>query len=278
MSVVLLVRHGQANFGLGTYDRLAEHGQAQVRRLAEVLGTRGVKVDRIISGDLDRQRETAEILASVLGGGLPVGIDPGWNEYDHMPLIARVKPMYKKHWLMVADLARTGNPNRRLQEIIDTALMRWVAEDEPSVRQPLPVLDSEGVADPAIAEAQAIVDPRNGEVLLRPEGGVHEMDLPEDTASLDVESFSAYRRRIDASLEAASAQSGTSIVVSSAGTITAAIAPLIGIPSSAWPSLHRVMVNSSVTKVVRGQRGISLISFNEHGHLEGVPGLQITYR
>ena len=58
----------------------------------------------------------------------------------------------------------------------------------------------------------------------------------------------------------------------------AAVAPLIGLPPRAWPALHRVMVNTSVTKVVRGQRGTSLISFNDHGHLEGVPGLQITYR
>ncbi len=32
-----------------------------------------------------------------------------------------------------------------------------------------------------------------------------------------------------------------------------------------------------MTKIVRGQRGITLVSFNEHGHLEGVPGLRITY-
>ncbi len=234
MSVVLLVRHGQANFGLGTYDQLSEHGQLQARRLAEVLASRGISVDRIVSGDLERQRETADALASVLGGGLTARIDPSWNEYDHMPLIARVKPMYRKHWLMVADLARTGDPNRRLQEIIDTALQRWVE------------VDGEG-------------------------------DSPEAPAD-GVETFSTYSARAQQALDAVSTQSGTSIVVSSAGTITAAIAPLIGIPPSAWPALHRVMVNTSVTKVVRGQRGLSFISFNDHGHLEGVPGVKITYR
>ena len=241
MSVILLVRHGQATFGLGTYDRLSEHGQLQASRLAEVLSERGIQVDRIISGDLERQRETAEILASGLGGGLSVGIDPGWNEYDHLPLIARVKPMYRKHWFMVADLARTRDPNRRLQEIIDEALTRWVDDDA-------------GAAEATDALVAA--------------------DMPD----ADTETFTQYRERIQRSLDTVAAQSGTTVVVSSAGTITAGVAPLFGLPASAWTDLHRVMVNTSVTKVVHGQRGLSLISFNEHGHLEGVPGLKITYR
>lgn len=238
MSVVLLVRHGQASFGLGNYDRLSDHGRAQVQRLGEVLSSRGVEIDRIVSGDLTRQRDTAGILANVVGGGRPVAIDRGWNEYEYLPLITRVKPLYRKHWLMVADLARTANPGQRLQEILDRALAEWVdAEDEPQ-----------------------------------------STDRPETRGDLPMETFAAYSARIKDSLDAVSQTAGTSLVVSSAGSITAAIAPLIGVPPQAWPALHRVMVNTSVTKVVRGQRGTSLISFNDHGHLEGVPGLQITYR
>lgn len=232
MSVLLLVRHAQATFGLGTYDKLSDHGQLQAEHLGRVLTQRGVKVDRIVSGDLERQRETAEVLSVALGNR-PVVIDPGWNEYDHMPLIARAKPMYRKHWMMVADLARTGNPNRRLQELIDEALVGWVADD--------------------------------------PDGPPHP-DAP------DLEPFPAYTRRAEASLAAAAQQGGTTVVVSSSGTIAAAVAGLVGVPASAWPALHRVMVNTSVTKVVQGQRGISLISFNEHGHLEGAPDVKITYR
>jgi hypothetical protein len=36
-------------------------------------------------------------------------------------------------------------------------------------------------------------------------------------------------------------------------------------------------VNSGVTKLVSGRRGITLVSFNEHTHVEGLPGL-LTYR
>ncbi|MDQ8044437.1 MAG: histidine phosphatase family protein [Solirubrobacteraceae bacterium] len=281
MSVLILVRHGQATFGMGTYDRLSDHGQAQARRLGEVLNLRGVKVDRIVSGDLDRQRETAEILSSSLGGR-PTAIDPAWNEYDHMPLIARVKPMYRKHWLMVADLARTGNPNRRLQEIIDKALLHWVAQDarpeDAATALRLAAQVDAGDDEGPDEAAQAVIDPRDGSVVRRPPAGDHELDLPAAPAGDGVETFTQYNDRITAALDATSQQSGTTLVVSSAGTIAAAIAPLIGIPSHRWPGLHRVMVNTSVTKVVRGQRGISLISFNDHGHLEGAPGVKVTYR
>lgn len=236
MSVILLVRHGQATFGLGTYDRLSDHGKLQAARVAEVLRERGVTVDRVRSGDQERQRDTAHAIADALGTAGGAQIDSRWNEYEHMPLIARVKPMYRKRWLMVADLARSGDPSRRLQDVIDTALLQWV-EDEDGA-------STDHAADPSTA----------------------------------YETFSAYRDRIAAALDEVSQEDGTSLVVSSAGTITAAVAPLIGLPSTAWPALHRVVVNTSITKIVRGRRGLSVISFNEHGHLEGLPDVSITYR
>ncbi|MBO9531520.1 MAG: histidine phosphatase family protein [Solirubrobacteraceae bacterium] len=269
MSVVLMVRHAHASFGLGSYDRLSDHGRDQARRLAEVLGERGLPVERIVCGALQRQRETADLLATALGDR-PIHVDARWNEYEYMPLIARVKPMYRRHWLMVADLARTGNPSRRLQEVIDRALALWVDD---TLGTPTTEDDDELLAD-----APAVVDPRSGELLQRPDGGRHELDLPDDPSAIVVESFLDYSRRIHAALDDVSTQSGMSLVVSSAGSIAAAAAPLLGIPPTGWPALQRVMVNTSVTKVVRGQRGITLVSFNEHGHLEGVPGLKITYR
>ncbi len=119
----------------------------------------GLPVERIVSGSLQRQRDTAEILGTALGGR-SVTVDPRWNEYEYMPLIARVKPMYRRHWLMVADLARTGNPSRRLQEVIDRALAAWV-EDAPVAGEPS-LADDESLVD-----APAIVDPRSGELLER---------------------------------------------------------------------------------------------------------------
>jgi hypothetical protein len=47
--------------------------------------------------------------------------------------------------------------------------------------------------------------------------------------------------------------------------------------SRLWRKLNPVCVNSGVTRLVAGRRGTTLVSFNEHGHLDGVPGV-LTYR
>jgi hypothetical protein len=49
-----------------------------------------------------------------------------------------------------------------------------------------------------------------------------------------------------------------------------------GVP--AWSRLSKVVVNSSVTKVLDGRRGTSLISFNDHSHLEAAGPDLLSYR
>ncbi|WP_344211689.1 hypothetical protein [Kribbella sancticallisti] len=36
-----------------------------------------------------------------------------------------------------------------------------------------------------------------------------------------------------------------------------------------WLRLNPVTVNTAITKLVSGRSGLTLISFNEHGHLDG---------
>jgi hypothetical protein len=44
-----------------------------------------------------------------------------------------------------------------------------------------------------------------------------------------------------------------------------------------WAALNRVSVNTGVTKVIAGKRGLSLSTYNEHTHLEREPEL-LSYR
>jgi len=53
------------------------------------------------------------------------------------------------------------------------------------------------------------------------------------------------------------------------GRCRAALAArLLGLPDSAMVAFNHVVVNAAITKVVSGRRGVSLVSFNEHGHVE----------
>lgn len=89
------------------------------------------------------------------------------------------------------------------------------------------------------------------------------------------EPFGAFMSRVVSALEATRAGAGeTHVVFTSSGVIAAVAAHLLG-EAAVWPRLNRVVVNSGVSKVVVGRRGMSLVTFNDHGHL--APGA-VTYR
>ena len=64
------------------------------------------------------------------------------------------------------------------------------------------------------------------------------------------------------------------VVVTSGGVIAAVAGSLVDAPPAGVIALNRVMVNASITTVLAGSSGLSLLSFNEHAHL----GPSRTYR
>lgn len=81
MSVLYLVRHGQASFGTDDYDRLSELGKEQSRITGRFLAAQGIEPDRIVHGEMLRQRQTAEGLLEGMGLSMDAHVDSGWNEY-----------------------------------------------------------------------------------------------------------------------------------------------------------------------------------------------------
>lgn len=70
---------------------------------------------------------------------------------------------------------------------------------------------------------------------------------------------------------------GLGIVFTSAGPIAAVAAAMLDADSTFVP-LNRVQVNTGVTKLVIGRSGTSLVSFNDHTHLELMNPSLVTYR
>jgi len=60
--------------------------------------------------------------------------------------------------------------------------------------------------------------------------------------------------------------------------IAALAASLIGQPEHAFVTLNRVSVNTAITKVIIGSRGKTLVSYNDHSHLEEAGSDLVTYR
>ncbi|PJZ52312.1 histidine phosphatase family protein [Leptospira adleri] len=92
MSVVYLVRHGQANSQGSDYDLLTAHGKKQAFQLGRYMATNGEIPDRIITGTMRRHLETGESflegVKSVVGEQEKFSLDSflqrdaGWNEFS----------------------------------------------------------------------------------------------------------------------------------------------------------------------------------------------------
>ena len=91
------------------------------------------------------------------------------------------------------------------------------------------------------------------------------------------ESFEAFTGRVEDALERAAGGDGPVVVVTSGGPVSWVVARLLDAGTESYRRLAAVVVNTGVTKLVTGRRGLTLVSFNDHSHLEAEPGL-LTYR
>lgn len=127
MGVIRLIRHGQASFGRKNYDELSDTGREQARVLGASLRERVGEVDLVVCGEMVRHRQTADEALAAMGISPEVTVDPRWDEFDHEQVIVRQKPIYRSRTVMVADLARKGDPRHQFQLLFDQALARWTA-------------------------------------------------------------------------------------------------------------------------------------------------------
>ena len=81
-----------------------------------------------------------------------------------------------------------------------------------------------------------------------------------------------------AELAAALGRGETGLVFTSGGVIAAIGAHLLGGHADLFPGLNRVLVNTGITKLAVGRSGTSLVSFNEHAHLDDGGAKLLTYR
>ena len=82
MSLVYLVRHGQASFGAQDYDRLSGLGRQQARWLGGYFAERGLRFARVMAGTLSRQQDTAlEVMAAMGADAAQLLTHAGLDEY-----------------------------------------------------------------------------------------------------------------------------------------------------------------------------------------------------
>lgn len=207
------------------YDVLSERGVEQVTALIAGPRRRHIVADRVISGSLRRQRDTAKTCASELG--IDLEVDDRWDEYD-------VREILTHHAGASVGLEHQSGDepvsSREFQPLLDRALLKWVQAGASS-----PSRESWPRFQERVTEAL-------GDVV---------RDLGKGQATL---------------------------VVSSGGVIAAITGALLGLPPEALIAFNHASLNTGITKLAVGRAGITLVSSNEHAHLDEADAALITYR
>jgi broad specificity phosphatase PhoE len=139
MSVVTLVRHGQASFFADDYDRLSAVGEQQSRHLGQYWAARRVVFDEVYTGPRRRQRQSAELTgAAYRAAGLdwpgPVVLED-LDEYDLHGLLHRLAPQYAQQDHAFSQLVKTyrsaGEADRfkDFQRMFDLLVRYWQQTD-----------------------------------------------------------------------------------------------------------------------------------------------------
>ncbi|MCF8033020.1 MAG: histidine phosphatase family protein [Desulfarculaceae bacterium] len=128
MSTLFVMRHGQASFGHGNYDRLSELGRAQARLTGEHLADLGASFDAAYCGDMARQQDTARGVLESLASPPPLAIVPGFNEYSSGPVIEALLPELRRADPALDQAVENMFDDRRsFQMVYEAAMMRWIS-------------------------------------------------------------------------------------------------------------------------------------------------------
>ncbi len=134
MSEIFVIRHGQASFGSDNYDQLSDLGRRQAQVVGEYLQDTGVRFDAVYSGDLQRQRDTAQLASAYLGETLTHHIDLRFNELDNDEQMACLLPRLLNDQPELEQLLADVHTNsKHYQKVLKQVFNAWVRNDYPDL-------------------------------------------------------------------------------------------------------------------------------------------------
>ena len=131
MTLLYLIRHGQASAGQKNYDKLSDLGRRQSGVLGRHLAAAGARPDIVFTGTMRRQRDTAALCMEQLAMYPEIIAMPGLNELDLFQIVKARRPHLNDR---VAMEAEAPNPAAFAQLVRDT-FADWIAA-KPGVEFP----------------------------------------------------------------------------------------------------------------------------------------------
>ena len=239
MALLALVRHGQASFLTGNYDRLSELGELQSRKLGEYWLRTRTMFDQVYYGPAQRHVRTGECVAAVFheaGVAWPGAIAaPELDEYPGIEVMRTFLP----------GLMETHEDIRALE-----AQFREAGEKSAAAR---------------------VYDRLFQRITRMWVGG--ELDSPE------VESWQAFCERVDRGIGRIRESAGRNarvVVFTSGGVIAATARTALDLSPQKTLELSWTPRNATYTEFLFSKERFSLSSFNNLPHLEDAA--MITYR
>lgn len=132
MTVIYLIRHGQASFGQQNYDNLSDLGQQQAGILGEQFKQRVGAFQQIYTGSMLRHHQTA---AACLGAMEQHdghqrdnwSEDPNWNEYDHQDILTQLGEEFVSAERIQQYLRSKDDPKAAFEAVFNQAMERWLS-------------------------------------------------------------------------------------------------------------------------------------------------------
>lgn len=132
MAELYLIRHAQASFGTADYDRLSPLGCRQAEALGEYLRDSGIRFDAVYTGELARQRKTAELACALQPDSARHQTDERLNEIESDLIFAHLVPRLKKSSEKLEELVRKGkHSSKDFQKALEIVFNHWVSSNEP---------------------------------------------------------------------------------------------------------------------------------------------------
>lgn len=82
MSRIFFIRHGQASFMKSDYDKLSPLGHKQANHLGQFFSSKGISFNKVYSGELLRQKETAQGCLDAMSCNVDIQQLSGYDEHE----------------------------------------------------------------------------------------------------------------------------------------------------------------------------------------------------
>ena len=257
MTVIYLVRHGQASFAEQDYDKLSMKGEEQAKILGrywrelESLQESPKQGIQFYSGSLLRHEQTAEnFLSKYLKDNTQANsannsliTHSGFNELDHVDILGCFNENWRSFQSMCSSqmtLDNQNNNNRKDNNAVGTfqkafieAINRWISgENDNDYKESWPQFKSRCIAS------------------------LHEV-LAQNTA-----------HQKSTAINAQTSQKRALIIFTSGGVIGVIIGHILGLSDQKSLQISQQLINSSVTKIIATTDGLKLNYLNNYSHLE----------